>query len=335
MPNWTIPLDSSLPRAGRGNRLPAWKRWLSLQAYGLFTSTLFRAHTSPQALRARFERFGHTSREALQRKRPGLVFEDHALGPLEMESVKASPAPQRVVLHLHGGGFVFGSTASYRNRAMRLSYRFDAEVFVPDYRLAPEHAFPAALDDALSAYHYVRALHPHTPLILSGDSAGGGLALSVMLRLRALAEPLPAGAILLSPWTDLSASGASVRNNHGKDLWLRRAHLEQWGGHYAGAIDRCTPLMSPVFADLSGLPAMLLLAGEDEILLDDAKRVAESAVRAGSDARLLVGKGMQHDWPLTLPWLDESREAWETMRRFVEERCRCALATCVNYKSCR
>jgi acetyl esterase/lipase len=305
----------------------AWKRWLSLQAYGLFTSTLFRAQTAPGLLRARFERFGRTSRESLQRKYPSVTFEDHWLGPLKLESLRAAAAPRTVLMHLHGGAFVFGSIDSYRNRAMRLAHRLDAEVFVPDYRLAPEHRFPAALEDVLLAYQYVRALRPHAPIIVTGDSAGGGLALSLLVRLRELGEPMPAGAILLSPWTDLSASGASVHDNHLKDRWLERAHLEQWASYYAADTDRCTPLMSPVFADLSGLPALLVLVGQHEVLLDDAARVVSSATHSGTDARLLVGARMQHDWPLTMPWLEESRDAWRAMRRFVDEHCVCQART--------
>jgi epsilon-lactone hydrolase len=294
-------------------------RWLSLAGYGLFTSALFRARTSPDALRARFERFGRVSRAALLRKYPSLAFQDHALGSLRMESVRSSHAPERVVIHLHGGGFVFGSTESYRNRAMRLSYRLGAEVFVPDYRLAPEHRFPAALEDALVAYQYVRALRPRTPILVTGDSAGGGLVLSLLVRLRELGEPMPAGAILLSPWTDLAITGASVEANREKDRWLTRAHLVEWSSYYAGPADRRSALLSPVFADLSRLPPLLVLVGEHEILRDDAERVAAAAARAGTDVRLVIGKGMQHDWPLTLPWLSESREAWATMSDFVRE----------------
>lgn len=322
-------MTNDLPRlharvSGAGPRGPArqnaWKRWLSLRAYGLLTSTLFRARTEPRALRARFERLGHVSREAIRRKHPRVAFEDHRLGPLMVESVRATESPSSVVLHLHGGAFVFGTPASYRNRALRLSYRFDAEVFVPDYRLAPEHPFPAALEDALVAYQYLRALRPRTPVFVTGDSAGGGLALSLLVRLRELGGPVAHGAILLSPWTDLSVSGASVDANRREDRWLTRAHLERWASYYAGPADRRAPLMSPLFADLSRLPALLLLVGEDEILRDDAVRVAALAARAGTEARLLVGKRMQHDWPLTLPWLDESRHAWDVMRAFVHER---------------
>lgn len=295
----------------------ALERWLSLRAYGAFTSLLFRADSAPEAMRARFERFANVSRAALQRKYPALRFEDHRLGALNVESVCARSAPSRIVMHLHGGAFVFGSAASYRNRSMRLSHRLGAEVFVPDYRLAPEHPFPAALDDALVAYQYVRALRPQAPIFLSGDSAGGGLVLSLMLRLRELGAPMPAGAILLSPWTDLSVSGGSVRDNHGKDLWLTRAHLTRWASYYAAQSDLCSPLLSPVFADLSRLAPLLLLVGEHEVLRDDAVRVATRVREGGGDARLVIGARMQHDWPLTLPWLNESRAAWDTLRAFV------------------
>jgi acetyl esterase/lipase len=295
--------------------MPSWKRALSLRAYGLVTSVLFRARTRPLTMRARFERFGRVSRAAILRKHPRLRFVDHHVGAMAMEAVLAVDAPTFAVLHLHGGAFLFGSAASYRNRAMRLSYRFGAEVFVPEYRLAPEHPFPAALEDALAAYRHVRALRPRAPIVITGDSAGGGLALSLLVRLRERGEALPAGAILLSPWTDLSVSGASVHNNRRADRWFTRGHLERWARYYVGRADPRSPLLSPVFADLSGLPPLLLLAGEHEVLLDDAVRVAQRA----TDARLLVGRGMQHDWPLTLPWLDESRAAWQTMTTFVQE----------------
>lgn len=298
-----------------------WIRWLSLRGYGIVTSSLFGATTPPLKMRARFERFARVSREALQRKFPKLVFEDHRVDGLDVEAIRAVESPKRVVLNLHGGAFFMGSPASYRNRAMRLSFRLDAEVFVPSYRLAPEHPYPAALDDALAAFRHVRELRPGAPLVLTGDSAGGGLCLSLLIRLRELGTPMPNGAILLSPWTDLTTSGRSVDANHGKDLWFSRKHLEAWARYYVGNADNRSPYVSPVFGDLSGLPPLLLLAGEDELLLDDARRVHESATRAGTASRMLVGEGMQHDWPLTLPWLDESRQAWRAMRGFADERC--------------
>lgn len=294
------------------------RRWLSLRAYGLFTSTLFRATTPPAVMRARFERFGTVSRDAMQRKHPRVAFADHAIGALAMESVRAVATPSCIILHLHGGAFFMGSAQSYRNRALRLSYRCNAEVFVPDYRLAPEHVYPAALDDALIAFQYVTVLRRGLPVFVSGDSAGGGLSLSLMLRLRALGAEMPRGAVLLSPWTDLTSSGSSVEGNAKRDLWLSRRHLETWARYYAGSADPRTPLLSPVFADLSGLPPSLLVVGEHEVLLDDALRIRDAAARAAAPVELHVGKGMQHDFPLTLPWLDESRAAWSAMQRFIE-----------------
>jgi acetyl esterase/lipase len=272
-------------------------------------------------MRARFERFGTVSRATMQHKYPNLVFEDHAIGALAMESVRAVESPRCAILHLHGGAFVMGSPASYRNRAMRLSYRCHAEVFVPDYRLAPEHPYPAALDDALIAWQYTKALRRDAPIFITGDSSGGGLGLSLLLQLRQLGASMPNGAILLSPWTDLTISGASVERNRYRDLWLSRKHLECWARYYVAKADPRTPFLSPAYADLSGLPPLLVLVGEHEVLLDDAVRIGEAATRARIPTRVLVGKGMQHNWPLTLPWLCESRSAWDEMRLFVEGHC--------------
>jgi epsilon-lactone hydrolase len=298
--------------------LSAWKRWLSLRAYGVVTSTLFGATTTPLKMRRRFERFSRVSRQAMQRKFPKLVFADHNIGGLAIESVCAVEEPARTILYLHGGAFLMGSPASYRNRAMRLSYRCQAEVFVPDYRLAPEHPYPAALDDALMAWRFIRTQRPHTPIFLAGDSAGGGLSLSLLLRLRDSHLVMPNGSFQLSPWTDLTISGASVEGNDGRDLWFTRKHLEAWARYYVGRANARSPYLSPVFGDFSGLPPLLLLVGEDELLLDDTLRVRDAATSVGTNVRVLIGKGMQHDWPLTLPWLAESKHAWNKIRRFVE-----------------
>lgn len=302
---------------GTRHRSPAWKRWLSVQTYGLVTRSLFPAHGSPLAMRARFERFARTPREKLCRKYPELVFEDHFFGNRGMESVKAVEAPSCVLMHLHGGAYFMGTPASYRSRTMRLSYRCNAEVFTPDYRLAPEHPAPAALDDALDAWCELRRLRPGVPMFVSGDSAGGGLAISMMVALRDQGLPLPDGAVLFSPWTDMSISGASYDHADRSDVWLSRAHCETWAGYYVGDADPRDPRVSPVFATLEGLPPMLLLVGDREVLFDDARQVHENALAAGVASTLHVGQRMQHDWPLTLPWLDESRDAWSSIARFV------------------
>ncbi len=298
-------------------RSPAWKRRLSVQAYGLVTRSLFPAHGSPLAMRARFERFARTPREKLCRKYPKLVFEDHSFGDRGMESVKAVEARSCVLMHLHGGAYFMGSPASYRSRTMRLSYRCNAEVFAPDYRLAPEHPAPAALDDALDAWCELRRLRPGVPMFVSGDSAGGGLAISMMVALRDQGLPLPDGAVLFSPWTDMGTSGASYDDNARSDVWLSRAHCETWAGYYLGDLDPRDPRVSPMYANLEGLPPMLVLVGDREVLFDDARRAHENALAAGVASTLHVGRQMQHDWPLTLPWLDESRDAWASIAGFV------------------
>jgi acetyl esterase/lipase len=299
------------------------ERWLSIRAYGLVKSSLFRHDSEPHRMRARIERWAGTPRAQLQRKYPELRFEDHPISPLTMESMCAVPAPRCVILHLHGGAFIFGSVASYRSRALRFSFRCNAEVFVPDYRLAPEHPFPAALDDALVAYQYVRALRPNLPIFITGDCAGGGLTLSLLARLRDRRQPMPDGAIMLSPWTDLTLAPRIPRG----DRWLTPVHLTHWSAHYAGATPRENPELSPVLADLSRLPPLLILAGEEEQLLDDALRVAARAKRAGTPVSVIEGRRMQHDWPLTMPWLEESKRAWRAMRSFVDAQCTAAPST--------
>ena len=306
---------------------PAWTRWISVQAYGLVTRTLFPPHASPVAMRARFERFARTPREKLQRKYPALHFDDHAFGDRTMESVRAVESPSCVLMHLHGGAYFMGAPESYRSRTMRLSYRCNAEVFAPDYRLAPEHPAPAALEDAVDAWCEMKRVRPDAPALVSGDSAGGGLAISLMLALRQQGLPLPDGAVLFSPWTDLTVSGETMATNHRRDVWLSREHCEVWAGHYLGEVDPPDPRVSPVFADLEGLPPMLLLAGDQEVLLDDARRVHETALASGVDSVLHVGRRMQHDWPLTLPWLAESRDAWSEIASFAQSATAAARAS--------
>jgi acetyl esterase/lipase len=199
---------------------------------------------------------------------------------------------------------------------MRLSYRCNAEVFAPDYRLAPEHPAPGALEDAVDAWCMLRSLRPGVPILVSGDSAGGGLALALMVALRDQGLPLPDGAVLFSPWTDMSTSGRSIDDNDRSDVWLSRAHCESWAAHYVGRLDPRDPRVSPAFADLAGLPPLLIIVGDQEVLLDDARRVHENALATGVASTLHVGRRMQHDFPLTLPWLEESRDAWSSIAAF-------------------
>lgn len=290
-------------------------------AYGLVTR-LYGPNTQPAKARQRFERFAAVSREAVQAKYPNVVFSDHRAGRTAIEGICAVSDPARVVLYLHGGGYIFGTPASYRQRTRAVSFRCRAEVFVVDYRLAPEHPFPAALDDALEAWSYVAALRPGVPRVVAGDSAGGGLALSLIAALRDRGLPLPDAAFVVSPWTDLAITGESVDANEGKDVWMSRRHLERWQRHYVGGSDPSHPGISPVNADFTGFPPMFLVVGDHEAILDDALRVEDRARSAGVDVDSCVGRGMQHGFPLTLPWLEESREAWQAIVAFLERTAR-------------
>ncbi len=295
----------------------AWKRWLAVKAYGLVTR-LYGAKTPPHKMRRRFERLASVTRNALTARYPKIVFSDHHAGSLWIEGVRAVAEPRVVILYLHGGGYLFGSPAGYRDRVRKLSFQCSAEVFVPDYRLAPEHPYPAALEDALAACRYVTALRREMPIIVTGDSAGGGLALSLIAALRDAGDEMPAAAIVFSPWTDLAATGASMTSNERNDVWLSRRHITEWARHYAGTANVADAGISPLHADLRGFPPLLLIAGDHEVLLDDTLRVEANAREAGVDVEALIGRKMQHDFPLALPKLEESREAWEVVLAFLD-----------------
>lgn len=296
----------------------AWKRWLSVMAYGLVTRLMYGPNTAVATARKRFEWLATVSREKMKAKFPNMVFADHQAGATKIETLCATPSPRRVVLYLHGGGYIIGSAASYRDRARVLSYRCRAEVFVPAYRLAPENPFPAAREDALEAWAYVVAQRPDVPLIVAGDSAGGGLALSLMAALRDSGKKLPDAAILISPWTDLAITGDSITTNHGRDVWMNRQSLEIWSRYYVGNSDAMHPGISPLYADFTGLPPLFMTVGDEEVMLDDTLRVEAKAKSAGVDVEVCVGRRMQHDFPITLPWLAESREAWERIVAFLD-----------------
>jgi len=188
----------------------------------------------------------------------------------------------RTVLYLHGGGYVIGSLATHRDLASRVSRSSASRVLLLDYRLAPEHPFPAAVEDALAAFRWLlsQGRDPRC-LAIAGDSAGGGLAMATLVGLRDAGDALPAAAVCLSPWADLALSGDSMQSRASADPAVDRATLQRWAGYYlAGAYPR-QPLASPLYADLSGLPPVLLLVGTAEVLLDDTVRVAQRAAAAG------------------------------------------------------
>ncbi len=253
--------------------------------------------------------------------------EDIACSPVAAESapgewILAPQAdPTRVLLYLHGGGYALGSPASHRALVGRLSRAGQARALSLDYRLAPEHPHPAALEDALAAYRWL--LHqPVAPerIVIGGDSAGGGLALATLVALRDRGDPLPAGAVCLSPWTDLAMTGDSIRGKAGEDPMLQPDDAERYVNYYTAGADPTHPLISPLYADLAGLPPLLIQVGTAEILLDDSARLAGRAREAGVTVSYEPWERMIHVWQFFAPLLEEGRQAIERIGGFIRER---------------
>ncbi|WP_322043930.1 alpha/beta hydrolase [Paraburkholderia sp. J67] len=239
--------------------------------------------------------------------------------PLRGEWLVREGGAPRTVLYLHGGGYYFCSPKTHRAITFGLATRADADVFSLDYRLAPEHPFPAALDDALAAYRRLLAdgVRPES-LVIAGDSAGGGLALATLVALRDAGVRLPAGALLYSPWTDLAVTGESIRTNDGRDPMFCGDVFARVAALYLGAASATDPYVSPLYAEFQGLPPLFMLAGSTETLLDDTLRVAQRARAAGVQVECEIGRGLPHIWPIYAPFMPEARRALDDSARFVK-----------------
>lgn len=227
------------------------------------------------------------------------------------------------VLYLHGGGYVIGSPRSHRHLAAAIGTAAKTRVLLPDYRLAPEHPFPAAVEDATAAYRWLMAqkIAP-ARIVIAGDSAGGGLAVATLIALRDAGVPLPAAGVCLSPWVDLTGSGASYTTRADIDPIVKRDGIDKMALAYLAGKDARTPLASPLFADLHGLPPLLIHVGDAEVLLDDAVQLAARAKAAGVDATLDVRAEMIHVWQWFFPMLDEGQAAIDRIGQFVQTRTR-------------
>ncbi len=250
---------------------------------------------------------------------PGVTCQADTLGAVAGEwSRPVEFTGQRTVLYLHGGGYAIGCAAAYRDLAGRLALAGQANVFAADYRLAPEHQYPAARDDALLCYRALLADGiPASAITIAGDSAGGGLTLATLVALRDAGDPLPGAVVCLSPWSDLTGSGESVQLNAKADPFITIAALAYMAKLYAGDAPLSDPGLSPCFADLSGLPPMLIQVGSTEILLDDSRRVVEKITAAGGNATIDIWKGMPHVWHLFAPQIPEGRQAIDQLSKFV------------------
>ena len=229
---------------------------------------------------------------------------------------------KRTILFLHGGGYLLGSCATHRHLASRIAIAADARVLVPEYRLAPEHPFPAAVRDAVAVYDALleRGVAP-AALAVAGDSAGGGLAAALLVSIRDAGRwPMPAAAVLLSPWTDLTLSAESYRTRGELDPIDRLPLLRRMVAHYVPDGEVRAALASPLLADLRGLPPQLIQVGDHEVLLDDSVKFAEKALAAGVDVELEVWPEMWHVWQQAAPALPEANEAIARIGAFVRKR---------------
>ncbi|MCP4138893.1 MAG: alpha/beta hydrolase [Chloroflexi bacterium] len=225
---------------------------------------------------------------------------------------------EKVILYLHGGGYVSGKLEIYHLLCGSISEKSRARILLPEYRLAPEDPFPAALEDALSVYAWLLENNISAEnIIIAGDSAGGGLSLAMTLALRDEGRSLPAGIICLSPWTDLTLSGESHQTNAKKSVILHPEGLALWAESYLAHADPRTPHISPAFADFTNFPPILIQVGSEEVFLDDARMVAKKAKSAGVDVTLSVYEKMWHVWQ-TVGFLPETKQAFEEIGAFVK-----------------
>jgi len=230
--------------------------------------------------------------------------------------------PKRTVVYFHGGGYFFCGLETHRPTCAYLARTAEAQVLSVDYRLAPEHVFPAAVNDALAWWKALLAQGTDPrQVVFAGDSAGGGLTLACLLAARDEGLPLPAGAVLFSPWTDLSCSGDTMRTLADADVMFNPESLPEAAALYLAGQPANTPLASPLFADLTGLPPLLIYASEHEILLSDSTRLHERAKAQGVSSTLHLKPKMPHVWP-TMLVLPEARQTLKACGEFIAQRTR-------------
>jgi len=225
----------------------------------------------------------------------------------------------RIVLYLHGGAYILGSIDTHESLIGRIAKAAKARCLAVDYRLAPEHPHPAAVEDATKAYQWLLKQGIDSKRIaISGDSAGGGLTLATLLKTRDDGKPLPACAACLSPWVDLEATGNSMESRAEADPMIEREGVKAYGKVFLGGKNPHDPLAAPLYGDYTGLPPLLIQVGGDETLLDDSTRVADKAAAAGVEVDLQIWDDMIHVWQVFAPYVDESGAAIETIGAFVQ-----------------
>lgn len=227
----------------------------------------------------------------------------------------------RVILFLHGGGFSVGSLITHRALAAKVAQQAECKSLIINYRKSPEHPFPAAQEDALHAYRFLLSEgFDSSQIALCGDSAGGGLCMTLLLKLKELGIAMPAAAVLFSPWVDLTFSGESADQNQPRDPIVKVDHLRDWADSYANGLPLDHPMISPLFGDLSDLPPILIQASDAEVLTDDAVRLGRNLARAHSPSHLQLYPGLLHVWQLFWRYTPEANEALEHAGTFVRKK---------------
>jgi monoterpene epsilon-lactone hydrolase len=274
--------------------------------------------SQPRNPNATVERMRSGMEKVAERVAPDIKCEPLEAGGVPAEWIVApNAAPDRVILYLHGGGYVMGSINTHRAMVARISRAAQARVLALDYRLAPEHPCPAAIDDATAAYRWLlKQGYQPNKIVIAGDSAGGGLTFATLIALRDAKTPLPAAAVPISPWTDLAGTGESIKTRAAVDPMVGGEGLSPMGKQYAGSRDLKDPMASPLYADLHGLPPLLIHVGDAEILLDDSTRIAERAKAAGVDVTLEVWPEMVHVWHVFAKILPEAQQAIDRVGEF-------------------
>jgi monoterpene epsilon-lactone hydrolase len=242
---------------------------------------------------------------------------------LEFDVADLSPAPTHrpavIVLYLHGGGYLFGSPKTHRQVLIAMAKAFQAPAYGLDYRLAPEHPFPSAVEDSAKAYHRLLSRHPDADIVLAGDSAGAGLAIATAVVVRDAGLRMPKAIVAFSPYADLAVTGASVESNARSCAMFTPRGVREAAALYLAGADARDPRASPLYADLTGLPPMLLFVSRHEILRDDTLRLAERASAAGVKVELIVRDRLPHVWPVFVTLLPEAREAFARGGAFARE----------------
>lgn len=227
---------------------------------------------------------------------------------------------KRVIMYLHGGAYIAGSPKTHRTLAARIAKKSESKALIIDYRLAPENPFPAAVDDAETAYKWLlKQGYISTNIVFAGDSAGGGLTLATMLKLRDEKIPLPGAAVCLSPWTDLAITGDSVKLKKNEDLMLTEHYLKFSAEKYVGNNNPKNPYISPLYAELKGLPPILIQTGTADLIVDDALRFVENAKKSGLDITLDLWQDMFHVFQIFGWYFPESKTALKKIGNFIKE----------------